>query len=1113
MMNPNHPLEKPLNFEGNLMKRGYRLLLPFCALVILFLVAACSTSDEREQVLTMEITESNDSLLTYDSLIITVHSKDGSFSQVVFHDSLRNAQQVREMPLDPRVGQDYTVTVVGYKNGKMGLNKEVTFIGNGAQSKDIPIKQDVHETVMVDQNLPEVLVPSDTSIAEDDSLRFRVSVRNPWSGATSLTLKDVIPGAALDTSGRDPGDSYFTWRPNYDQGRSEPYAITFIYASTNKKVERIARVKVTNVNRPPKVAAIPDQKAKENESLSFKVEASDPDHDSLTLTATDLPTGAAFSGGNFTWKPSEGQVGNYTVKFRAFDGSDSGLVAVLITVGNVDIPPPVTVKITSPAQDTSINFTPITILYTVNGTPLQKKIPLKDGKNRIRIDTTIQNRAGFDTILITLDTIPPLAPIVTGASPIRMHTPTWNWMSGGNGIGIYRYHLDSKDMSASIISGETAYTAPEDLDVGIHTLYVQERDAAGNWSESGKYVVRIDTTKPSPPQVTVSPTSPTNNSFPTWGWSSEGDDFSGLYRYKLDTNDFRTGAVETKAIRFTPDKALKEGVHSLYVQQQDSAGNWSISSSAAIVLDLTPPEKPKLTPAQPGPVNESRPTWAISSSESGPGFFRVKLDDSDFTQGAKSGSFLTFIPNSPLGNGIHVLYAQERDSAGNWSAIQASPIVLDLVAPAAPIFDPTPLSPLNSIQPSWTWKGGGGGMGTFRYKLDDSDFSLASDLIRAGKFKPATQLSEGTHVLFVQERDSAGNWSKTAFKQIILSLRGIVGKPGFSNGTVVNTSIAVNKSGIPYVAFADEGDSSKATVMKFNGISWENVGTHGFSYGGVGYPFLAIDNSDVPYLAFMDDAHDGKISVVRFNSVWWDPVGAPGFSDGGIRYATLALDEVGTPYVAFSDNSQGGKLVVMRYANSSWNYVGSRVISIGSAGEISIAINKSGIPYVAYSDDGVQSKSTVLRFNGNSWESVGVPGFSQGIAIFNSLSFNSSGTPFVGYSDVGLGNQVVVKRFTGTSWEIVGSSRISEGVSSFTSLAIGKNDMPCIAYSDNSQGYKASVKCFNDSAWVEMGYRGTTEGIAFNTSLAINAFGVPYVSFCDASNGYKISVIKTAFDP
>ena len=48
-----------------------------------------------------------------------------------------------------------------------------------------------------------------------------------------------------------------------------------------------------------------------------------------------------------------------------------------------------------------------------------------------------------------------------------------------------------------------------------------------------------------------------------------------------------------------------------------------------------------------------------------------------------------------------------------------------------------------------------------------------------------------------------------------------VGYKGFSAGAAKDISLAINESGQPYVAFVDGANGWDATVMKFNGTSWE----------------------------------------------------------------------------------------------------------------------------------------------------------------------------------------------------------------------------------------------------------------------------------------------------
>lgn len=93
-----------------------------------------------------------------------------------------------------------------------------------------------------------------------------------------------------------------------------------------------------------------------------------------------------------------------------------------------------------------------------------------------------------------IDTTPPSAPNVTGTStPTANTTPTWTWSSGGGGgNSVYRYKLNDSDLStgATRITA-TTWTPSAALSEATHTLYVQERDAAGNWSTSGSFPIQV----------------------------------------------------------------------------------------------------------------------------------------------------------------------------------------------------------------------------------------------------------------------------------------------------------------------------------------------------------------------------------------------------------------------------------------------------------------------------------------------------------------------------------------------------------------------------------------------------------------------------------------------
>ena len=75
---------------------------------------------------------------------------------------------------------------------------------------------------------------------------------------------------------------------------------------------------------------------------SFLVQASDPDDDPVTLTATSLPAGATFTVlglgvGRFAWTPAANQTGSYAVQFSASDGRlvDQKTTVIQLTGGSL----------------------------------------------------------------------------------------------------------------------------------------------------------------------------------------------------------------------------------------------------------------------------------------------------------------------------------------------------------------------------------------------------------------------------------------------------------------------------------------------------------------------------------------------------------------------------------------------------------------------------------------------------------------------------------------------------------------------------------------------------------------------------------------------------------
>ncbi len=251
------------------------------------------------------------------------------------------------------------------------------------------------------------------------------------------------------------------------------------------------------------------------------------------------------------------------------------------------------------------------------------------------------------------DPIPPAAPVVSGpASPTNDTTPTWTWTTPADTVE-FRHSLTSTTGPWTTTT-DTSYSPT--LGAGSHTLWVQGRDAVGNWSSSDSASVTIDLTPPSAPNVTGPTPTPTNNTTPTWTWTTPAGTVE--FRYSLSS---ATGPWSTTTDTFyTP--TLAEGSYTLWVQGRDAAGNWSSSDSASVDIDLTPPDAPTFT-APTTPTDDTTPTWRWTTPADATGF-RRSLDGGAWQP---TGSpFWTVSPPFSAGE-THTLDVQARDAAGNWS--------------------------------------------------------------------------------------------------------------------------------------------------------------------------------------------------------------------------------------------------------------------------------------------------------------------------------------------------------------------------------------------------------------------------------------------------------------
>ena len=91
-------------------------------------------------------------------------------------------------------------------------------------------------------------------------------------------------------------------------------------------------------NGPPVLDLIGNKTGNEGQLLQFTISATDPDNDTLTYSASNLPSGATFNPSTriFSWTPGYTQAGTYpNVHFEVSDGLATDLEDITITINSV----------------------------------------------------------------------------------------------------------------------------------------------------------------------------------------------------------------------------------------------------------------------------------------------------------------------------------------------------------------------------------------------------------------------------------------------------------------------------------------------------------------------------------------------------------------------------------------------------------------------------------------------------------------------------------------------------------------------------------------------------------------------------------------------------------
>jgi diacylglycerol kinase family enzyme len=188
------------------------------------------------------------------------------------------------------------------------------------------------DITIYDKNRKPVLNPiGDKTVKEGDTLQFTVSATDADGDSLTYTAAN-LPDDSTFTG------QTFTWNTDYTDAGVYKNVLFKVTDSKGGWDYEYIDITVTDGNRKPEFNPIGNKTVKEGDKLTFTVSATDPDNDSLTYSATNLPDDSTFVGQTFTWQTDHTDADVYeNIEFKVTDGKggwDTEAITITVTDDN-----------------------------------------------------------------------------------------------------------------------------------------------------------------------------------------------------------------------------------------------------------------------------------------------------------------------------------------------------------------------------------------------------------------------------------------------------------------------------------------------------------------------------------------------------------------------------------------------------------------------------------------------------------------------------------------------------------------------------------------------------------------------------------------------------------
>ncbi len=351
---------------------------------------------------------------TFDSTAVTSATEDTAYSYSITTsdvdgDSLTISATTLPAWLTLTDNGDGTATLTGTPtNTEVGDHSVVLTVNDGTTTTTQSFTIAVGNT----NDAPTFDSTAVTSATEDTAYNYNITTSDV--DGDGLTIAATTLPSWLTLTDNGDGTATLTGTPTNSEVGDHSVVLTVSDGTTT--TTQSFTIAVGNVNDAPTFDSTAVTSATEDTAYSYSITTSDVDGDSLTISATTLPSWLTLTDNGdgtatLTGTPTNSEVGDHSVVLTVSDGTTTTTQSFTIAVGNVnDAPTFDSTAVTSATEDTAYSYTITTSdvdgdSLTISATTLPSWLTLTDnGDGTATLTGTPTNsEVGDHSVVLTVN--------------------------------------------------------------------------------------------------------------------------------------------------------------------------------------------------------------------------------------------------------------------------------------------------------------------------------------------------------------------------------------------------------------------------------------------------------------------------------------------------------------------------------------------------------------------------------------------------------------------------------------------------------------------------------------------------------------------------------------